>query len=313
MSAVVENKTELKMSAKTATNPKLMKMEDSDVEEVEETYEESVVEEEEEEQSTKSSVDDELEALEKEMKAKMERLKALKAKKAMDTHKTAIADRLKECYNKKLIRINEQLATLEKEKEDMEERIENLEGADETDLLDLLTSKEYLEDAENELSLIVRGAPSDIFANLIADAVEPKPEETPVVVAKAVKKAGGKGTRTPIDRKAYPAMLLDRMVFYATGNRKGSKDKVSLAVIFNAQDKCFYRYDKKNMTKYELLQDANREWCNARGYDKLGNAWEDFKALNLKLSKTRSIQNLHNENWIATEGAADYIDAKWKW
>ena len=306
----VENKTatELRMSA----TKKIVFEED--IEEVEETYEEESVVSEEEEQSTKSSVDDELEALEKEMKEKMERIKALKAKKAMDTHKTAVADRLKERYNKKFVELNNRIEKLVAERDDMESRVESIEGAEDEELLDLLTSKEYLEDAENELSMIVRGVPTDLFANLVADAVEPEPEEIPVVTAKPLKKkAGGKGTRTAIDRKAYPAMLQDKMVFYATGNLKGTKDKVSLAVIFNAQDKCFYRYDKKNMTKYELLQDANREWCNARGYDKLGNAWEDFKALNIKNSKTRSIQNLHNEIWIATEGAAYYIDAKWKW
>lgn len=306
MSAVVENKTELKMSAKSATKIVVD-------EEVEETYEEeSVVSEEEEEQSTTSSVDDELAALEKEMKEKAERYKALKAKKLMDTHKTAIADGLKERYNKSLNYINEQLAKFEKEKEDMEERIENLEGVDETDLLDLLTSKEYLEDAENVLSVITTGAPKDLFATLVATENE-ETEEIPVVTAKPLKKSGGKGTRTAIDRKAYPAMLKDKMVFNATGNIKGTKDKVSLSVIFNAQDKCFYRYDKKRMTKYELLQDANREWCNARGYDKLGNAWEDFKALDLKTKKTKSIQNLHNENWIETDGAVAFIDTKWNW
>lgn len=303
----VENKTELKMSAKSAT-----KIIIDETEEVEETYEE------EEEQSTTASVDDELAALEREaeedrkrMAEREAKMRMLKAKKEMDTHKTAIADKLKERYNHILIRINEKIAFYEKEKEDMEELIENLEGADETDLLDLLSSKVYFEDADNELSKITTGAPRDIFANLVADANEPT-QEIPVVTAKPLKK-GGKGTRTAIDRKAYPAMLLDKMVFLASGNKKGTKDKVLLSVIFNAQDKCFYRYDTKNRTKYELLQDANREWCNARGYDKLGNAWEDFKAFNIRTTATKSIAMLHQDNWIATDGAKNFIDAKWNW
>jgi len=122
-----------------------------------------------------------------------------------------------------------------------------------------------------------------------------------------------KGTRTAIDRLACRDLLPDRMVFKASANHKTDKarGKVTMEVVYNASNQKFYGRHSK--TEYNLLQDANREWCNARGYDKLGNAWEDFRALNLDDGSTRSIQNIHNENWIkdSLTGAAVYIDRKW--
>lgn len=122
-----------------------------------------------------------------------------------------------------------------------------------------------------------------------------------------------KGTRTAIDRLACRDLLPDRMVFKASANHKTDKamGKVTMEVVYNASNQKFYGRHSK--TEYNFLQDANRKWCNDRGYDKLGNAWEDFRALNLDDGSTRSIQNIHNENWIkdSATGAAVYIDRKW--
>ena len=120
-----------------------------------------------------------------------------------------------------------------------------------------------------------------------------------------------KGTRTFIDRKVYPNYLKHKMVFRASGNHKTDKErgKITMEVVFNAETKKFY--NKTTKTEYDLLQDANRVWCNARGYDKLGNAWEDFKALDLKTNKTKSIEFLHLDNWIEKEDVSNYIQDVW--
>jgi hypothetical protein len=77
-------------------------------------------------------------------------------------------------------------------------------------------------------------------------------------------------------------------------------------VVFNAQTKKFY--DRRTNEEYKNLQDANRALYRETGCDKTGNAWANFKALNLKTNKTRSIQHLHNEDWITEEGAEEYVD-----
>ncbi len=117
------------------------------------------------------------------------------------------------------------------------------------------------------------------------------------------KKAGGsreRKKRTTIDRKAYLNYFKDRMVF------KASATHTTKEVVFNAQTKKFY--DRRTNEEYKDLQDANRALYRATGCDKTGNAWANFKALNLKTNKTRSIMHLHNEDWITEEGAEEYVD-----
>lgn len=111
--------------------------------------------------------------------------------------------------------------------------------------------------------------------------------------------------RRDFNREDYPKMLPDGMHFRASAKHKTDKTmRVTMDIVFDAKTKCFI--DKQG-TVYNKLQDANRKWCNLRGYEKLGNAWDSFKALNLKTGKTRSIEFLHLDNWIEKEGARDYI------
>ena len=118
-----------------------------------------------------------------------------------------------------------------------------------------------------------------------------------------------KGFRTAIDRTACLDLLPNNIVLLASGNHKTDKNrgKITIEVVFNADTKRFYNRTTK--VEYEHLQDANRVWCNERGYEKLGNAWEDFKALNLKTNKTKSIQHIwkDGENWIEDEGASEFL------
>lgn len=123
------------------------------------------------------------------------------------------------------------------------------------------------------------------------------------VVEKKVNAKGKelKGTRKAIDREETRKRLYNGMILKASANRKGTQDKVTLYVMYNGTN--FIRYIPNSTgyqkTKYEKLQDANREWCNDRGLEKLGNAWEDFKAYSLKTGSVRSIANLNDDDWLS--------------
>ena len=127
---------------------------------------------------------------------------------------------------------------------------------------------------------------------------------------KTEKKKGGKGTRTNVDRKATRDALPHKMVLKASGNHKTDKStgKIELTVVYNANTTTFF--NKETKKEYKVLQLANKEWCEMRGYDKLGNSWEDFQALDLFDGTRRSISKLNEDNWITNIGGADerYID-----
>lgn len=222
--------------------------------------------------------DDDAELAEQEriIKEATERAEFLRMKKQLISRSGEFLEKLK-------VKLNIQKENLQKELEKIQEEVELLESI-------------------NEETDDVMGFLSEHYADFVNEIAFPKTQK------KNKNETGEKkkGTRTAIDRKAYPSMIPHNMVLQAAGFHKIDKarGKIVMKVIFNSKDKCFYDEDGK---KYELLQDANRVWCNLRGYDKLGNAWEDFMALNLKTNKTRSIQNLHIENWIEDEGAEDYI------
>lgn len=244
--------------------------------------------------SAEEDVDEELAEQMAIIKAAMERTKHLSMKKKLIQRSGEFLEKLKVSKYDELSIINMELEKLIKMRESVTAEVETLAGinVDEDDVMGFL-SENYAD-----------------FVNKLAFPEEEKiKEKTP-----AVEGEKKKGTRTAIDRKAYPNYLIDRMVFQASANHKEDKErgKITMEVVFNAGTKKFY--NKQTKKEYEFLQDANREWCNARGYEKLGNAWEDFKALNLKTKKTRSIAMLHQQDWIADSisGAEDYVDKKFK-
>lgn len=245
--------------------------------------------------SADDDIDAELEEQEKLIAAAMAKAEHLRMKKQLLKRSGEFLEKLKISKNKELEKLNQEILRLESLKEKVEDEVETLEGIniEEDDVMAFLV--------ENYAD----------FVNTIAFPKTDKPaittKKTPVVESEKKK-----GTRTAIDRKVYPNYLVDKMVFQASGNHKTDKarGKITMDVVFNATTRKFYNRTTK--TEYELLQDANRVWCNERGYDKLGNAWEDFKALNLKTNKTKSIAMLHQDNWIETEGAEDYVENKFK-
>jgi len=274
---------------------------------VEDNIDES--EDEEDDASTNPSLEDEEEEIEKMMKELAAKKAAIQQKKMyMAKGKVILADFKKKLEEDKElldIQINELTAKVEKVEETLAD-IDDLDTEDADAIAEFLTKNMPKEETIDDLveAAIRRGNIKKV------STATAKPVAS--VVATTEKK---KGTRTAIDRKSYPNYLLDRMVFKASGNHKTDKlrGKIDLEVVFCADDKKFY--NRKNKTCYDTLQDANREWCNARGYEKLGNAWEDFKAFNIQDKKeVVSIQNLHIKNWIAdsiTE-CERFIDYKFK-
>jgi hypothetical protein len=245
--------------------------------------------------NTDEDVDEELAEQERIIKEAMEKAEHLRMKKQLLNRSGEFLEKLKETKNAELLTITDELRKVIKQKEKLEEEVETLEGinVEEDDVMGFLT--------EN-------------YADFVNGIAFPKTEEPKPKAKPSVEGEKPKGTRTAIDRKSYPDYLLDRMVFQASANHKTDKGlgKVTLEVVFNAETKKFYNRATKK--EYALLQDANRDWCFSRGYDKLGNAWEDFKAYNLKTKQTKGIQLLHKDNWIADSisGAAEYIDKKFK-
>lgn len=250
------------------------------------------VEEEVETNSNASSVDDELAEAERILQKATEVAIHLRMKKQLLQRSGEFLEKLKISKNEELKRIEKQIEDLEKKKETIEDEIETLDGIDEDedDVMEFLTEN-YAE-----------------FVNEIAFSKKEATKASSLKKEKPKTEGKEKGKRTQIDRGVYPDLLLDRMRFRASGYHKVHKEqgKIVLDIIFNGDTKKFYNIETKK--EYAKLQDANRDWCHMRGHTKLGNAWEDFKALNINNNKTRSIDELHNDNWLEVEDMEHYID-----
>jgi hypothetical protein len=121
--------------------------------------------------------------------------------------------------------------------------------------------------------------------------------------------AGGgavKGGRTNKNRDGCLDILMNGMTLRASGTIRGTGETTSLEIVYDKRTKSFY--GKTTRKDYLKLQDANREWCEARGLPKLGNAWEDFKAVS-KDGVVKSIEHIWKEegNWIKDANEEDWV------
>ena len=117
---------------------------------------------------------------------------------------------------------------------------------------------------------------------------------------------GGKGVRTNKNRDGCLDILMNGMRLRASGTIRGTGETTTLEVVYDKRTKSFYgEHTRKDYLK---LQDANREWCEARGLPKLGNAWEDFKAVR-KDGAVKSIEHIWKDegNWIKDADEADWV------
>ena len=122
---------------------------------------------------------------------------------------------------------------------------------------------------------------------------------------KYLPKTNDGGVRTEMNRKDYPKLLPHRLKLRAT-----SKSGKNFDVIFSKKSQTFWGMDG---TEYKTLQNANHVFCGEEYANKrLGNAWEDFKALNILTNKKKSIRTLADDNWLETENytgkGGQYID-----
>jgi hypothetical protein len=206
---------------------------------------------------------------------------------------------------------------LEKEIADYETKIDKLEADDET-ATERIEEIEGINFEEDDVETYIADNLQEEAIAYIEELNKPKtPAKKPATKATltAATEEKPKQNREKIDRKTYAEKYLpDKIVLTASANKKGTKDKITKTIIYNAEEKAFYLYNRDEVKKYATLTAANIEWCEERDLtkDRYENAWEAFKALNLKTKKPRSIQHLHNANWIEDD-AEDFIDADWEW
>jgi hypothetical protein len=210
---------------------------------------------------------------------------------------------------------------LEEQIADYESKIEKLETDDET-ATEKIEEIEGINFDEDDVESYIAENFQEEAIDYIEEQNKPKIIPTKKPETKATLSAKPKQTREKIDRKNYCELLPDKMVLTASANKKGTKEKITKTIIYNAEEKAFYLYDKKETKKYPTLTAANNEWCAERELtkDRYENAWEAFKALDITAPtgtkpEKRSIQHLHTHNWIedSISEAANFIDADWEW
>lgn len=98
-----------------------------------------------------------------------------------------------------------------------------------------------------------------------------------------------RAARNPIDRNATLDMLPNKLVLVV-----GPKKKNQFWVIFNKNDNKFYRYGHNNKTRYDKLSHAHSAFFP----NKKANVWSSFRAEERISKKTKSIETLHDDNWL---------------
>jgi len=233
----------------------------------------------------------------------------------------------KQDYKDDIVIYKNRITALEAEIAEYEKKIETLETDDET-ATEKIEEIEGINFDEDDVEAYIAENYQEEATEYIEEINKPKiiPTKKPATKATLSAKPAEKPkqTRAKIDRKNFGELLPDKMVLTASANKKGTKEKITKTIIYNAEEKVFYLYDKEQVKKYPTLTAANNEWCAERELtkDRYENAYEAFKALNLKETaaenpkpEKRSIQHLHTHNWIedSISEAANFIDADWEW
>jgi hypothetical protein len=252
---------------------------------------------------TDAEYEAELQESDRQLQLAMERSKAIRMKKALGAQAMEIISKVRDNLLADIKSNRDAIKKMTAENKEFEAELARLEAI-----------KPETDDVVGFLQQNYKDYIDEVLDNQVSREVVRE-----VVPAKS--SAGGSSgrVRTNIDREATRDAIPDRMVLRASAKHKTDKDlTVVLDVIYNAQTKKFYRYGKGEKTEYALLQDANREWCNARGLTKLDNAWEVFKALDKEGTiKPIPIDKLHlpEGNWTTDmnpETLARFIDRKFK-
>ena len=136
-----------------------------------------------------------------------------------------------------------------------------------------------------EIALILKGEDVGIDAWIAENGIKLKQDDD-------------KRVRQVIDREVCLDVLPDGLILRASGKHMTTNEVMVLTIKYNSSSRDFTCEDTG--TTYPKLQDANRVWREMRDTKKggkLGNAWEDFRAVN-KYGKVKSVKNLWKDNWF---------------
>ena len=189
--------------------------------------------------------------------------------------------------------IKEEETRVEHKEAEVADKIKQMEDA-------MVEERNKFELQKEEMERLMEGGEVEMDAWVAEHATTRK-------VGKAqVGRGAVKGGRTDKNRDGCLAILFDGMTLRASGAIKGTGETTSLEIVYDASTKSFYGKDTNE--HYPKLQDANREWCEARGMTKLGNAWGDFKAVS-KDGVVKSIEHIWKPegNWIEDANVADWV------
>ena len=102
--------------------------------------------------------------------------------------------------------------------------------------------------------------------------------------------------RTTIDRGLTINRLKHKMVLQMT-RKDTAKQSLVLDVVFNEQSKTFF--NRSTRFEYKTLQEANRLWCYEQRVTASKNVWTDFKLFDMVNNVLKSINTLHEDDWIS--------------
>ncbi len=189
--------------------------------------------------------------------------------------------------------IKEEETRVEHKEAEVAEKIRQMED-------DMIEERNKFEIEKEEMERIMEGGEVEMDAWVAENTMKRK------VVKAQVGRVAVKGGRTNKNRDGCLDILMNGMRLRASGTIRGTGETTSLEVVYDKRTKSFYGEDTRK--DYLKLQDANREWCGARGMTKLGNAWEDFKAVS-RDGVVKSIEHIWKEegNWIKDANEADWV------
>ena len=247
--------------------------------------------------------DEELRESDRQLELAMERNKAIRMKKALGSQAMTILAKVRDNITTDINDTRKAVAKLREEIKEFESQLEliNSINPETDDVVGFLQEyyKEYVD---------------DVIDSQVSKEVAAK-------VAPKASSSGATRKREVINTEDRLNAIPDRLVLRASGKHKVDKERVVvLDIIYRAETQTFYRYGKGEKTEFKALQDANREWCFARGIpkDRLENGWEMFKAIDKQGTlKPLSIQHIHTAdgNWttdMVPETLARFVDKKFK-
>lgn len=138
------------------------------------------------------------------------------------------------------------------------------------------------------------------------DDDEDEEEETKAVCCSEGQQRQPKKPRTNANRKLLSQYFKHGLSFRASKKHTKNDEIITVDIVYNSRTQTFF--DRTTRVEYKSLGRATEHFSRERDANHIGNAWHEFKALNLKTGKKRSIEKLHEYNWLEVEDLEPYID-----